>query len=83
MTEYHVDLRLDGDEVLSEIRGALRYDVTLDARQITVSLVELTVYLDGWVTDDLSRRRAEELARAVHGVGALENRLEVQVTADP
>lgn len=79
-TGYQVDLRLDGDEVLAEIRERLAHDAALDARQIRVSLAELCIYLDGWVTDARSRERAEQLARSVVGVGDLENRLEVQIT---
>ena len=79
-TGFVVDLDLDGDEVLAAARLALAQDATLDARQITVHLLNRVMVLEGWAVDEEGRQRAQQVVQGVTGVGAVENHIVVQVT---
>ncbi|MGE5414701.1 MAG: BON domain-containing protein [Syntrophomonadaceae bacterium] len=72
--------RRSDDRIREDVCEALTRDGELDASDITVSVSDGEVTLEGTVTDRRSKRLAEDLAegRGVRGVRDVHNRLRIQ-----
>ncbi|MFA7597251.1 MAG: BON domain-containing protein [Novosphingobium sp.] len=66
--------------ILEDVCDRLTDDWQVDARNITVSVDEGEVSLDGSVGSRLAKRRAEDCAEAVSGVKHVQNNLRVQLS---
>jgi hypothetical protein len=73
----------DDGEIARSVQRALSADADLQTDVIDVVSVNGTVTLTGSVDMPLDRDRAEDIARGVDGVKAVNNRLEVIATAMP
>lgn len=70
----------DDAAITASVAAALARDPELDARRIEVDSNGGAVRLSGVAPNAQARTRAETLAKAVKGVGSVDNRLEVSVT---
>jgi hypothetical protein len=66
------------ERIQEEINDALTYDPLVDASDVEVRVENGEVTLDGHVDDRASRRRAEDIAENVLGVGYVQNNLRVR-----
>ncbi|HEX2793663.1 MAG TPA: BON domain-containing protein, partial [Croceicoccus sp.] len=64
--------------ILDDICDRLTEDRYVDASDITVTVQEREVTLDGSVTSKQAKRRAEDVADHVTGVGHVQNNLSVK-----
>lgn len=71
---------MDPRAVLNELVDELRWDPRLDESKIVPSLANGVAVLQGFVRTYGERCRAEEVAKRVHGVTAVDNELEVRLT---
>src|SRR5689334_10752137 len=71
---------VDPRAVLNELIDELRWDPRLDESKIVPSLAGGLAVLQGSVPTYGERCRAEEIAKRVHGVTAVQNDLEVRLT---
>ncbi len=67
--------RRPDDRIREDVSESLSADGDLDASEITVGVEDGEVTLEGTVGDRASKRRAEDLAERVAGVGDVHNRL--------
>jgi osmotically-inducible protein OsmY len=67
-------------EVQRNVLAEIRWDPSIDDSQITVSAVEGVVTLKGHVQVYAEKHAAEEVAKHVHGVRAIANEIEVQLS---
>ena len=67
--------------IQDDVCDRLTDDWQVDARNITVSVNEGEVSLDGSVGSRLAKRRAEDCAEAVSGVKHVQNNLRVQISS--
>ncbi|MCJ8520151.1 osmotically-inducible protein OsmY [Pseudorhizobium tarimense] len=65
------------EDVKAAVNEALTQDAMLDPTAIIVGVREGKVTLEGSVTKEADRRRAEECALSVHGVNSCENNIRV------
>ena len=80
------DYKRSDDRILEDINDRLTEDNWLDASHITVSVKGGEATLDGAVAFRADKRRAEDIADSVSGVGHVQNNLRVRPdlnTADP
>jgi osmotically-inducible protein OsmY len=66
------------DRIREDVCDRLSYDDELDASDITVSVADGEVTLEGTVPDRRSKHRAEDISDAVHGVRDVHNRLKAR-----
>lgn len=66
------------DRIREDVNDRLTYDGWLDATNIDVLVDKAEVTLTGTVADRADRRRAEDIAEAVHGVKHVQNNLRVE-----
>lgn len=64
--------------ILEDLNERLTEDAFLDASEIETSVSSGEVVLGGWVREQESKRRAEDIAETVSGVRQVENRLRVK-----
>jgi hypothetical protein len=69
--------------ILEEACGRLSDDGWLDASDITVTVANSEITLEGSVADRNAKRRAEDLVAAVRGVWDVHNRLRVRRPDEP
>ena len=69
--------RRSDERILEDVNERLTDDPRVDARDVTVEVAGGEVTLAGFVPDRASRRRAEEIAEFVSGVGHVQNNLRV------
>lgn len=70
------------ERILEDVCDRLTEDRYLDAREITVSVQDGEVTLSGTVPMKRAKRRAEDCADHVSGVGHVQNNLRVQARSD-
>ena len=70
------------ERILEDVCDRLTEDRYLDAREITVSVQDGEVTLSGTVPMKRAKRRAEDCADDVSGVGHVQNNLRVQERSD-
>jgi hyperosmotically inducible protein len=67
------------DEALtSAVVWALVHEEKVNLTRVDVQTTEATIYLSGEVQNYAQKQRAEEIARTVHGVRRVINKLELQ-----
>ncbi len=71
------------DEITSAVEGVLFDDPGVNANQIDVETLEGVVTLSGTVDNILAKERSSNLSRAVKGVRAVVNQVEVKPTVQP
>lgn len=71
------DARIEED-----VNDRLTEDYLIDARDVTVTVAEREVTLDGTVTSRAAKRRAEDIAEDVSGVVHVQNNLRVRAAGD-
>ncbi|HEX5934837.1 MAG TPA: BON domain-containing protein [Pseudorhizobium sp.] len=69
------DYQRPDDHIQSAVNEALTQDTFLDPTNISVSVRNGRVTLDGTVSNEADRRRAEECVSRVHGVTGCQNNL--------
>lgn len=67
------------ERILEDVCDALTEDRDLDARNIQVSVKDGEVTLDGTVNSRFEKRRAEDRADLISGVGHVQNNLRVNM----
>ncbi|WP_447985406.1 BON domain-containing protein [Nitrospira sp. Nam74] len=67
------------DEAITRaVVRALVHEEKVNLTRVDVQTTEATVYLSGEVQNYAQKRRAEDIARTVHGVRRVVNKLELQ-----
>jgi osmotically-inducible protein OsmY len=72
------DYRRSDDRIREDINDRLTEDAYIDATEIAVTVQNGDVTLDGTVDKRMAKRRAEDIAEAVSGVGNVQNNLRVR-----
>lgn len=70
--------RRSDERILEDVCDRLTEDRFVDGREITVTVEEGEVTLNGTVTEKFAKRRAEDCADRVSGVGHVQNNLRVR-----
>lgn len=76
-------VQVDDETLATNVKLALYSDKKVSAKKIIVATSEGVVHLSGFVKDPEQISAAEEAARKVAGVKEVDNRLEVDVPAEP
>jgi hyperosmotically inducible periplasmic protein len=69
---------VDDSAISAKVKGAFAKDPGVKAIDVKVDTHLGTVQLSGWVNTAEEKTRAEQLAKAVPGVKAVENKIEVK-----
>ena len=67
----------DDDAIFDRVRQRLYNDPDVKAHNLTITVKEGAVTLDGWVTSEKIRSKAEKITRKVPGVKKVINNLRV------
>lgn len=74
------DYTRSDERIREDVNDRLTHDWRIDARNVRVTVSDGEVTLDGTVDSRTAKRRAEDLADEVTGVGHVQNNLRVQST---
>lgn len=74
--------RRSDNRIQEDINDRLTDDPIVDATEVDVAVQNCEVTLTGTVDDREAKRRAEDIAESVSGVGHVENRIKVRMGAD-
>jgi osmotically-inducible protein OsmY len=77
------DYKRSDERIREDVNDWLTDDPVLDASDITVTVSDGEVTLNGTVTSRFAKRRAEDCADSVSGVGPVQNTLRVNQTPRP
>jgi osmotically-inducible protein OsmY len=69
---------LDDSAITAKVKASLAADKDVKAREVQVETFKGTVQLSGFVDNNYEKQKAEELAKAVKGVAAVENKISVK-----